>query len=136
MGNVPGAHRPSTTFRTGDDATELVVNYPVTVLLFAEGFWGYCRDHVPVSNPTIFNGPYEGGQIAPEELEEFISAVRRWADHYEGLEDTVYSTRPSPTGQPTKEVEVMGEELAQVRRQVEQMALQCQSEGIPLGFST
>jgi hypothetical protein len=86
MDHMPGAPRPRTTFRTGDGSDELVVNYPVSVLLLVvnypvsvllleNGFCGYCREKVPVSNPVIFNGPYEVGQVAPEELGALISAV-------------------------------------------------------------
>ena len=130
------ARRPPTTFRAGDGSGELTVSYPIGILLFDDGFWGYCRDHVPVSYPRMFNGPYEGGQINPEELEAFISALRHWASHYDGLEDTVYSARRRGNDEPPEEVEAMPEELTDVLRRIERIALVCQSKGIPLGFST
>ena len=130
------APRPPTRFWAGDGSAELIVSDPIGILLFDDGFWGYCRDHVPVPNPTIFNGPYEGGQIVPEELEAFNSAVRHWVDHYDALEDTVYSVRQRGNNDPPNEVEATPEELADVLREIEQIALACQTKGIPLGFST
>lgn len=134
MGNMPP--RPPTTFRAGDGSAELMVNYPTDFLLFDDGFWRYCQDHVPVPDPRIFNGPYEGGQISPRELEAFILAVRHWADHYDGLEDTVYSDRGRGSSDAPEEIEAMPEELAYELRRIEEIAVSCQAKGIPLGFST
>lgn len=129
MSAVP---RPRTKFRAGDGSDELVTSYPVGVLLLENGFWGYCRENVPVSDPVIFNGPYEGGEVPPDALGAFISAVRYWAEQYDGTEDTVYSR--GPMGGTS--VEAMPDEIAKVLRHVEQMALYCEAKGIPLGFST
>lgn len=132
MDYMSAAPRPRTKFRTGDGSDELVTSYPVGVLLLENGFWGYLRENVSVSDPAIFDGPYEGGQLAPEQLGPFISAVRHWIRQYDGTEDTVYSRAPKGGAS----AEAMPEEITWLLRRIEAMAIYCQAESIPLGFST
>ncbi len=128
---------PATSFRCGDDASsEFIASHEVGVLLIDDGFWRYCYEQVPVKMPVIFNGPYESGSLEGPVIGTFIDAVRTWADRYENLEDTVSTVRRHLGGQPDEQVELLPEEMAIALRRIEEMAVRCQREGIPLHFTT
>lgn len=76
---------PQTCFYGGaatdafSEVPDLELTEPASQLLFVLGFWTYCWDNVEVSNPVIFNVPWEGGYLSREELPAIERAGRRFS---------------------------------------------------------
>jgi hypothetical protein len=106
----------------------LILPFEIGALLYTEGFWSYCKEHVSARDRYVFNGPSESGRIEPDELGAFITAVHDWCIRYEGdgKVSGVYSgTQESPRGraeQPKSAVREMLLKIEQLARQAKEQS--------------
>jgi hypothetical protein len=130
---------PQSRFWLGsaDESEAVGLSYEVGALLFIEGFWDYCKEHIPTDFPNQFNGPWEGGQIEPPEIQAFVDALNLWRSRYDGAEDTVIGPwRWGLDGSVKEEVEASPEEIQDALRRIEVLAHQAKSAMAPLFFAT
>jgi hypothetical protein len=132
-------HEPQTRFWLDEEAghDSLRLTYEVGTLLFTEGFWEFCMEHVPPGwNAIQFNGPWEGGWVEPPGLESFIGVVRLWLSRYEGMAGMVrHQWRPKPRG-PEKIVETTPSDMQNALGEIEALASKAMQANVPLNFET
>ena len=133
-------HRnPQTRFwiDEGEVASAVGLSYEVGALLFVEGFWDYCKEHVPTEDSVQFNGPWEGGRIDPPQIDAFIDAVRHWRSRCDDMEDTARGPwRWGLDGDVQEYVEATPDEIQEALRTIEDLARAAKTARASLHFET